>query len=226
MKKSIFILILISACASSTRDEAHQHGHHHPGGGFHHDFKDAEQWAKVFDAPDRDAWQHPDEVVALLAIEPKMTVADLGAGTGYFLPRLSRATGPEGRVLGLDIEPDMVAYMKSRAEKEALTNVEARVVEAADPKLEKASVDRILIVDTWHHIDDRSNYAAKLAEALKPGGAVYIVDFTLESSHGPPKEHRLPPEAVIAELEKGGLRAEVVTETLPDQYVVRGYLRL
>jgi ubiquinone/menaquinone biosynthesis C-methylase UbiE len=187
-----------------------------------HRFDDAEKWAKMFDSPERDAWQRPDEVIALVQPMPGQTVADVGAGTGYFLGRLSQGVGKDGRVLGVDIEPDMVAYMTQRAQKEGWTNVEAVLGATDSPNLPAGAVDRILIVDTWHHIGARGAYAAKLREALVPGGAVFIVDFTLDTERGPPKEHRLSPEAVIAELKEGGLEAELLTETLPDQYVVRG----
>ena len=198
------------------------HTHHAHHDGMQHRFDDAEKWAKMFDSPERDAWQRPDEVIALVQPMPGQTVADVGAGTGYFLGRLSQAVGKDGRVLGVDIEPDMVAYMTQRAQKEGWTNVEAVLGATDSPNLPAGAVDRILIVDTWHHIGARGAYAAKLREALVPGGAVFIVDFTLDTERGPPKEHRLSPEAVIAELKEGGLEAELLTETLPDQYVVRG----
>jgi SAM-dependent methyltransferase len=176
----------------------------------------------MFDDPARDAWQKPGQVVALLEISPGMTIADVGAGTGYFLPHLSRATGEGGAVLALDIEPDMVRHMTERAAKAGLANVEARVVEPADPKLGAGSVDRILIVNTWHHIGGRKRYAARLREALRPGGLVAVVDYTREAPRGPPPAHRLPAAAVVSELEAGGLRAEIVAEDLPHQYVVIG----
>jgi predicted methyltransferase len=187
-----------------------------------HRFEKAEDWAKEFDDPARDAWQKPAEVVGLMKIAPGMTVADIGAGTGYFEPHLSRAVGASGKVLALDVEPDMVRYLGERVKREKLANVEARTAQLADPGLGKASVDRVLIVDTWHHIDARPAYAAKLLEGLKPGGLVVIVDFTMEAQHGPPKEHRVPPEKVAAELKAAGLSTQIATETLPEQYVVIG----
>ena len=90
-----------------------------------------------------------------------------------------------------------------------------------NPNLGPASVDRILIVDTWHHVPARDAYAAKLLAALKPGGAIYVVDFTLETSKGPPREHRLGPMVVVAELTQGGMHASVLDEDLPDQYIVK-----
>jgi len=183
---------------------------------------DAEKWAPVFDDPTRDAWQKPDSVVAALALAPGMTVADIGAGTGYFESRLSAAVGPEGKVLAVDVEPDMVRYLGERAAREKMTNVEARLGTPDDPSLPLASVDRILIVDTWHHIPTRNAYAAKLAKALKPGGFIVVVDYTLDSAKGPPREHRLAPMVVVAELAQGGLRGSVLVEDLPDQYIVKG----
>jgi len=200
------------------------HHHRHESGGMPHRFEKADEWAKVFDDPQRDEWQKPAEVVRALKIEPGMTVADVGAGTGYFLPHLSRAVGPSGKVLGLDIEPDMVRYMKERATREALGNVEALTIAADDPKLPAGAVDRVLIVDTWHHIGGREAYVAKLATGLRRGGFVAVVDFTMEAEKGPPRNHRIPPDAVIRELAAGGLLGQVVEETLPDQYIVVGKL--
>ncbi|KYF67022.1 class I SAM-dependent methyltransferase [Sorangium cellulosum] len=202
--------------------DGHHGGHDNGAGPLVHRFERAEDWVAEFEGPERDAWQKPAEVVAAMRIAPGMRVADLGAGTGYFLPHLSRAVGPTGAVVGLDIERDMVRYMTERASRERLANVTARQVGPADPGLDPGSVDRILVVNTWHHIPDRPAYAAKLRAALRPDGAVVVVDFTDTARHGPPKEHRIAPEAVAAELRAGGLSPEVVAEDLPDQYIVVG----
>jgi SAM-dependent methyltransferase len=191
---------------------------HRPG--MKHDFSDAGKYAKGFDNPERMAWQKPDHVVTLMAIEPGMTVVDLGAGTGFFEPPLAQAVGPQGKVLALDVEPNMIEHLTSRARDAGLAQVEARVVAPDDPGLAAGSVDRILIVNTWHHIDDRGAYSAKLRDALRPGGAIYVVDFEKTSAKGPPAEHKLEPREVIAELEAGGLAAQQVEEDLPEQYVV------
>lgn len=207
-----------AASKPGAHEGAHGYGRMHA---MPHSFEGAEKWAKHFDDPERDAWQKPVEVVKLMDIAPGTTVADVGAGTGYFLGYLSEAVGPKGKVLGLDLEPDMVEYMTQRAKKEGWKNVEAAEVAADDPGLEPGSTDRVLIVDTWHHIGDRKAYAAKLAAGLSAEGAIYVVDFTKDSPEGPPAAHRLSAEVVIAELESAGLEAEVLEESLPNQYVVR-----
>jgi predicted methyltransferase len=227
---------VLAACASSSSSPtpaqpappAHPHehssGHPYAHHSMQHRFEKAEDWVPMFDDPKRDEWQQPDKVVAALALAPGMVVADVGAGTGYFEKRLATAVGANGAVIAVDIEPDMVRYMRERAHREGTPNVEARLGAADDPKLSAASVDRILIVNTWHHIADRAAYTKKLVAALKPGGVIFVVDFTLEAEKGPPKAHRLAPDKVIADLEGAGLRAAVVDAGLPDQYVIKASL--
>ena len=221
------------ACGSSPKapppsppvHEAHQGhgpGHDHAHAPLVHRFEDADRWSKEFDDPARDAWQKPREVVDAMAIQPGMVVADLGAGTGYFEPWLSRATGVTGTVLALDVEPDMVRFLDARVIREKLPNVKPALVALDDPKLPEASVDRILVVDVWHHIQEREAYAAKLRSGLRRGGKVFVVDFKLDAPHGPPARHRLPPEQLVRELGAAGLTARVLAVALQDQYIVEG----
>jgi SAM-dependent methyltransferase len=212
------------ACAAPPApppETAHAHGDH-AHGPLVHRFEHAEQWAPEFDDPARDAWQKPQDVIAAMEIEPGMTVADIGAGTGYFEPWLSRAVGAAGTVLALDLEPDMVRYLNERAAREHLANVRPALVALDDPKLPAGGVDRVLVVDTWHHIPDREAYAAKIRSGLKAGGKACIVDFKLDAKHGPPPHLRLAAEQVARELTAGGLAARVATTTLPEQYIVIG----
>ena len=193
-------------------------GHHAAHGD--HGFGDTDRWAKVFDDPARDAWQRPDEVVGLLEVGPGLVVADIGAGTGYFERRLSHQVGSAGKVLALDVEPAMIAYLEERGRREAWRGVEAKLVPVDDPQLGEARIDRILIVDTWHHLGDRAAYARKLAFALRAGGKLAVVDFTPEAPMGPPAAMRIAAEQVADELTAVGLQATVAHEDLPHQYVV------
>jgi cyclopropane fatty-acyl-phospholipid synthase-like methyltransferase len=220
MSKLAWLFVLV-ACGSGAHEAPATAppptGHH--GGGMPHRFENAELWAKDFDNPARDAWQQPERVLAALELQPQMIVADIGAGTGYFAVRLARAVSG-GQVIATDIEPDMVRYMTDRAAREGLANLRAVLTPPADPQLAAASVDRILVVDVWHHLGDRAAFARALGQALRPGGKLAIVDFKRESSHGPPPKHRLTPDQIIADLRAAGLTASLSAIVLPEQYIV------
>lgn len=184
-----------------------------------HSFEDVEHWKRVFDDPARDAWQKPAELVAALGLAPGATVADLGAGTGYLARYLSSAVGTSGTVLAADTEPALVEHLRRRAEAEGLANLVPILASADNPRLPAAASDVVLVVDTWHHIDDRVAYARRLASALKPGGRVAIVDFhKRELPVGPPLDHKLAREQVIDEMTQAGYRLATEPDVLPYQY--------
>ena len=182
----------------------------------HHSFGDAEKWSKIFDDPERDAWQKPHEVIQALALKPDAIVADIGAGTGYFTMRLAHMT-PKGRVYGMDTEPAMVKHLANRAKQAGLANVTAALAKPGDPSLpEKA--DLILFVDVYHHVEDRERYFRRLQEALRPGGRLAVLDFRLDSPVGPPKKARIAPERVKEEMKRAGYALMQEHGFLPNQY--------
>jgi predicted methyltransferase len=181
-----------------------------------HSFGDSEKWAKVFDDPKRDAWQKPHEVIRALALKPDAVVADIGSGTGYFSMRFAHMV-PKGRVYGVDTEPDMVKYLAERAKREGMGNVTAVAGAPGDPRLpEKA--DLIILVDVYHHVENRERYFSKLRDSLKPGGRVAVIDFSMDSPEGPPKAARIAPEQVKAELKRAGYVLDREHGFLPNQY--------
>ena len=185
---------------------------HEPG----HSFGNAERWAKEFDDPARDVWQKPDEILDALQLAPTVRVADIGAGTGYFSVRIAKRV-PNGKVFAVDIEPDMVRYLGERAHREHLHILQPVLASANSPNLPEA-VDVALIVDTYHHIDDRVAYFSRLKTSLRPGGRLAIVDFKTDAPEGPPSALRIPPERVIAELEQAGYAFVAKHDFLPRQY--------
>jgi SAM-dependent methyltransferase len=231
---STLALFILGACAHHAPEGGHgaHHGPDHAGahsssehGGHHslthpgampHRFEDAEAWAKRFEDPGRDAWQKPDEVIAALALPADAKVADLGSATGYFAVRLARAV-PKGRVFGVDVEPDMARYLAERAQREGLSNLSAILGAPADPKLPEP-VDLVLVVNTYHHIEERVAYFRRLQAALTPRGRLAIIDFRLGQPMGPPEAHRLAPERVRHELEAAGYRLVEEHGFLPNQY--------
>jgi SAM-dependent methyltransferase len=200
------IVVLIGAgCAGR------QHGGHHP-----HRFQDAERWARIFDDPARDAWQKPDAVIRALALAPDALVADLGSGTGYFAVRLARAV-PSGHVYGVDVEPDMVRYLTERGRREGLTNVTAVEAAPQDARLPRP-VDLVLVVNTYHHIAERSDYFGRLRRALRPGGRLAIIDFLPDAPAGPPRHTRIPAAFVKGEMGQAGYDLLTEHTFLPYQF--------
>lgn len=204
-----FLVVLagVAFSAGSAAQTPHTHGH---------SFGGAENWAKVFDDPKRDAWQKPHEVIQALALRPDAVVADIGSGTGYFAVRFAHMV-PKGRVYGVDTEPDMVKYLAERAQREGLRNLLSIKAEAGDPRLpEKA--DLVVFVDVFHHIDGREDYFGKLRASLKPGGRVAVIDFRMDSPVGPPTAARIAPAQVKAELKQAGYALDREHAFLPNQY--------
>lgn len=182
----------------------------------HHRFRDAERWAQVFDDPKRDVWQKPDQVLQTLALPPDAVVADLGAGTGYFAVRLAKLL-PAGRVYAVDIEPDMVRYLAERAKRENLANLVAVQATPGDPGL-PGKVDLVLLVDVYHHVDERERYFRRLGDHLKSGGRIAVIDFRPDSPMGPPRSTRIAAERVKDEMEQAGYAFMQAHDFLPNQY--------
>ena len=206
------------AAGLTAQQPAHeQHGEHRDGTQPHmeHRFEDAEQYARSFDDPARDAWQMPDRVIEALGVQPGQTVADVGAGTGYFTVRLAQSTGAR-TVYAVDIEQSMVDYTRNRAEAAELHNV-VTVLAGSDRTNLPEPVDLVLIVDTYHHIPDRIAYFTRLREQLQPSGRLAIIDFKKDSPEGPPVEFRFTPEQITGELDRSGFRLAMQHGFLPRQ---------
>jgi SAM-dependent methyltransferase len=181
-----------------------------------HRFDDPAKFSKSFDDPARDAWQMPDRVIASLNLTRSASVADVGAGTGYFTVRLARVS-PAVTVYAADIEPNMVAHLKERAAREKLGNVVPVLAAAASPNLPKP-VDLILIVDTYHHIAARPAYFRELRKSLNAGGRIAIVDFRKDAPDGPPAHFRFTPEQIEAEMKQAGYTLSQSLDFLPRQH--------
>jgi len=188
----------------------------------HRRFDDVGYWSKVFDDPGRDEWQHPDRIVEALALAPGMSVADIGAGTGYFLKRLAAAVGPAGSVFAVEVEPNLVAHLRDRAEKEGMLDVIPVLASADNPRLPSASIDVALFVDTYHHVDGRRAWLTRLRRSLKPAAHVVIVEWKAGKRPFGPKEedHKIPREQVEREMTEAGFVFVPGPDILPHQYVL------
>jgi SAM-dependent methyltransferase len=185
-----------------------------------HAFDDVPHWVNVFDDTARAAWQKPDLLVNALRVAPGQTVADIGAGTGYFNRFFARAVGDSGRVLAVDLEPGLIAHMAARARAEGTQQVEPILAAPDDPHL-PSGLDLVFLCNTYHHIDGRRAYFDRLRALLRAGGRLVIVDFKPgELPVGPPPEHKLAPEVVTLELGAAGYAVADTLDILPYQFVL------
>ncbi len=158
----------------------------------------------------RDAWQKPDEVIALLGIRTGDRVADLGAGGGYFTFRLADAVGAEGRVYAVDVDEDMIRYLRQRAAKRGYANVEVVRAEPDDPGLPEGEIDLLFTCNTYHHLADRARYFEAVLDALEPAGRVAIIEYDGE-------RHATPRQTILDEMSRAGYRLEADHAILEQQ---------
>jgi ubiquinone/menaquinone biosynthesis C-methylase UbiE len=185
----------------------------------HQRHNDPMAYIASLDDPKRDAYQKPDQVMKALALSAGEVVADIGAGSGYFALRFARAVGDAGRVYAVDISPDMVRHLNRRLRDGGVRNVVTVLSDPDDPLLPDASVDRFVIVDTWHHVEDQTKYLALMKRMLKPGGQVVHIDFQKrELPIGPPLTMKIAREDLVKQMEGAGFRLSAEHTFLPYQY--------
>lgn len=173
----------------------------------------------LLEAPDRDLWQRPDQIMDAMGIADASVVADIGAGSGWFTLRLARRVGPQGMVYAEDVQKEMITAISRRVSREGFNNVKPVLGLKNDPRLPAASLDAVLVVDAYHEIEDRVTMLSKLATALKPQGRLGIVDFRLDGTGpGPAPEERVSPDVVVNDAKKAGLQLIRQESFLPYQY--------
>jgi arsenite methyltransferase len=181
--------------------------------------QDPKAYISMLENPERAAEQKPEEVIAALGIRPGETIADIGAGSGFFSFRFAGPVGSSGRIYAVDINPDMVLYMNRKIRDNRLTNVVTILSAPDDPLLMDASVDRFFICNTWHHVPNQVQYVALMKRMLKPGGQIVVMDYKKEALPvGPPPEMKTSRDEVIRHMQSGGFKLAKEHPFLPYQY--------
>ena len=169
----------------------------------------------------RESTQQPEKVLDALQIAPGSTVADIGAGTGYFSLRLAKRVGPQGRVLATDIQPQMLAFLKDNMRANGIQNIEPILCTPTDAKLPEGQLDLALMVDVYHELEYPEETIAQVRRALKPDGRLVLVEYRGEDPDVPIKpEHKTTLAQVRAELEPMGFRLKEVLEFLLHQRIM------
>jgi FkbM family methyltransferase len=168
----------------------------------------------------REKEEAPTKAIALLELAPDTVVADIGAGSGYYSFRLARLL-PKGKVVAVDIQPEMLAFLKAEAAKLGVTNVQPHLGAVDDVRLPPASLDAALMVDAYHEFDHPAEMLASLRSALRSKGRIYLLEFRAEDDNVPIKPHHKMTEAQARkEFEAAGFRFVVNKPDLPWQHLL------
>ena len=232
MTKTYFLalvssLVLIMSCSEHKKhDGEHKNDHNqnekhktHSANEYMHQ-RPTEELIKQFESPERDAYQQPKKVLDYLGAIENKKIMDIGAGSGYFSVKLA---GKGAKVIAADVSDEFQNALRKRIEENNIKNIELRKIPYDSPDLSNEEVDMVLVVNTYHHIEKRSAYFSKVKEGTKPEGELIIIDFfKTEVPVGPPADHKISIDEVIAELKKAGYtNFEINVNLLPYQYIIK-----
>lgn len=232
MKKTIiflFITFSLVACnnvinqehaskeTNHHKEEKHHHGH---SANEHMHKRPVEELIKEFESAERDAYQKPDKVLKYLGDISTKKIIDIGTGSGYFAVKLA---AQDAEVIAADVSDEFLVALDKRITENNLNNIETRKIPYDEPGLAPEEVDMVLIINTYHHIEDRSTYFNKVKAGTKTTGELVIIDFfKTEVPVGPPVNHKISIDQVIAELKRAGYTSFVVNvDLLPYQFIIK-----
>jgi protein-L-isoaspartate O-methyltransferase len=177
--------------------------------------------APWLDRDERETEEAPSRALRILKVAPGETVADVGAGSGYFTERLARLVGPAGRVYATDIQPGMLQLLEQRLERVRLTNVTLVLSEPDNPNLPPAELDLILMVDVYHELGAPQSVLGHLKRALKRTGRLVLIEYKGEDPTIPIlPSHKMTVAQAKLEVEHEGFRLAAVDSSLPRQHVL------
>lgn len=170
---------------------------------------------------DREAEERCSLLLANLGVKPGMTVCDMGCGNGFYALQLAKMVGPTGRVLAVDIQPEMLTLLKGRAAKNQITNIEPILGEAHDPKLPEGETDLILLVDVYHEFSHPEQMLAKMRRSLSPTGLIALLEYRAEDPEVPIKPlHKMTKKQIMKEFPPNGFKLVKEFDRLPWQHMM------
>ncbi len=187
---------------------------------YYHD-AEFQRWVSVFERPGREVYDKRHTIVSALALKPGMTVADIGAGTGFYTHLFATKVGASGKVYAVDISENFIENILRTAKKQGLNNIEGIVNNPKSINLTPDSIDLAFICDTYHHFEYPQTMLTSIHQSLRPGGRLVIIDFRKQAglSTGWVMSHvRANEETVIKEVEKAGFRLTSQSDLLHRNY--------
>lgn len=177
--------------------------------------------AEWLERPSREREERTDLLIAALDLESGAIVADIGAGTGYFALPMAQKVGSSGKVLAVDIQPEMLAIIEQRSRTEGVQNIETILASASDPRLPVGLVDVVLLVDAYHEFSHPREVMTGIVASLSERGRVILVEYRGEDQSVPIKPlHKMTIEQASNEMAAVGLALETVLDDLPRQHIM------
>lgn len=209
------VLLIVSLVSCQSHEHKHEgHGHHHGEANQHMHESSYEELIEHFESKERDDYQQPDSVLVFLGDLTGKKVMDIGAGTGYFSFKLAEAGAS---VIAADVNDRFQEFIQERKKKLGISDdkVSVRKLLYDSPSLERAEVDMVIIVNTYHHIEDRVAYFAKVKNGLKPEGKLVVIDFFKKDLPvGPPTKMKIANSQVADELKQAGFETVDLNDSL------------
>ena len=179
------------------------------------------QGAAWLERAEREQEERTDLLLSALELTPGLIVADIGAGTGYLSRRMADAVAPSGKVLAVDVQPEMVAMLRKAAQQQGLRNLEASLGTDMDVGLPRASVDLAIMVDVYHELSFPHEVLGSIVRSLKPGGRLVFVEYRAEDPGVPIKAlHKMSEAQVRLEAQVHPVVWEKTVNSLPWQHVI------
>ena len=233
--KRIVIIITFFAClgcnnthqgteTDQTKEHTHEHYEDkhvkHGSANEHMHESSVKELIERFESPERDAYQKPEDVLNYLGDIQGQTIMDIGAGSGYFSVKLAEKGA---NVIAADVEDEFLEFIRDRIDKNNLKTIETRKIPYDSPNLKEKEADMVLIVNTYHHIEDRSDYFSKVKKGTKDNGELVVIDFfKTDVPVGPPTEHKISIDVVVDELKKAGYTSFLINvDLLPYQFIIK-----
>ena len=170
---------------------------------------------------EREAEERPSDAIAQLNIKPGMVVCDLGCGNGFYSLEMAKLVSPGGKVLAVDIQPEMLHLLELRCKENGVENIEPILSTVADPKVPADSVDMLLLVDVYHEFSHPQQMLAGIRKGLKPTGVIALLEYREEDRTVPIKpEHKMTKKQILKEYKANGFRIAKQYDGLPWQHLM------
>ncbi len=219
-----WLFLIFISCSAMAQEQSVN-----PGINDHYEGAKFEDWVGVFERPGREIFDRRFRILQAMDLQPRMQVADIGAGTGVLSLLMARAVGTEGKVYAVDITPDFVDNIKRRASEQKLDNVVGVVNPPDSSGLPADSVHLVVVAATYHHFEFPKSMLTSIHRALKPRGSLVIIDFVRKPGFSSPwvlGHVRSSEQEVIREIEAAGFKLQENRDDLLQQNYFLRFVRL